>query len=255
MLSRLPRALDGLSIVQLSDFHYDSPLNRRAAEEAVQVTNRLHPDLIVLTGDFVTVSLMRKTDPAAALACFPCAELLSDLKAPFGVLAIMGNHDHFSDPNLITTSLQKHGIGVLRNEAFMVRKNGAAVWIVGLDTVSAGCERLRVAMKSVPPEEAVVLLVHEPDYADIAAGFPIDLQLSGHSHGGQIRLPILGAPYLPQYAKKYPSGLRRIKNLILYTNAGLGTVRVPLRMNCPPEITFLTLHSPKQSVDAANSGT
>jgi len=87
------------------------------------------------------------------------------------------------------------------------------------------------------------LLVHEPDFADDAALYPVDLQLSGHSHGGQIWLPGIGAPWLPLYARRYPRGLRRIGQLTLYTNLGLGTIRVPIRLNCPPEVTLLTLRS------------
>lgn len=100
-------------------------------------------------------------------------------------------------------------------------------------------------LKSVPREEAVVLLSHEPDYADEVARYPVDLQLSGHSHGGQVRLPLLGAPWLPEGAQKYPWGLRKVGNLTLYTNAGLGTIRVPVRLNCPPEITLFTLRAPR----------
>ena len=85
------------------------------------------------------------------------------------------------------------------------------------------------------------MLAHEPDFADVAANYPIDLQLSGHSHGGQVRLPVIGAPVLPELGRKYPWGLRRLRKMSLYTNAGIGTIRLPIRWNCPPEVTLLTL--------------
>ena len=108
-----------------------------------------------------------------------------------------------------------------------------------------GTADLAATLRNVPRDEAVVLLAHEPDYADEACRFPIDLQLSGHSHGGQVRLPFLPPLYLPEMARKYVLGTYQVGPLPLYTNAGLGTVTVPVRLNCPPEITLLTLQSSK----------
>jgi predicted MPP superfamily phosphohydrolase len=102
---------------------------------------------------------------------------------------------------------------------------------------------MHLALHGIPSDELVVLLVHEPDFADKAAHYPVDLQLSGHSHGGQIWLPGIGAPWLPLFARKYPRGLHRIGPLTLYTNMGLGTIRLPIRLNCPPEVTLFTLRS------------
>jgi predicted MPP superfamily phosphohydrolase len=98
-------------------------------------------------------------------------------------------------------------------------------------------------LTSVPKEETVVLLSHEPDFADEATRHSVDLQLSGHSHGGQIWLPIIGAPWLPPFAEKYPRGRYQVGGLTLYTNIGLGTIRVPIRLNCIPEITLFTLRA------------
>ena len=100
---------------------------------------------------------------------------------------------------------------------------------------------LEMALKGIPADEAVVLLAHEPDPADYVANYPVDLQLSGHSHGGQVRIPLVGTPFLPALARKYPWGLRQIKRLILYTNVGIGTIDVPMRLGCPPEVTLITL--------------
>jgi predicted MPP superfamily phosphohydrolase len=98
-------------------------------------------------------------------------------------------------------------------------------------------------LRGIPPVEATILLAHEPDFADEAANYPIDLQLSGHSHGGQIWIPVIGAPWLPPMSRRYPRGLYRVKDLTLYTNMGIGTIHAPIRLNCPPEVTLITLRS------------
>jgi len=122
-----------------------------------------------------------------------------------------------------------------------MERDGARFWLAGVNDVLSQTADLSKTLGSVPAGEAVVLLAHEPDFADEAANFPIDLQLSGHSHGGQVRIPLLPPLYLPKMAKKYVWGTYHIGPLTLYTTAGLGTIRVPVRLNCPPEITLLTL--------------
>jgi hypothetical protein len=102
---------------------------------------------------------------------------------------------------------------------------------------------LDLTLRKTSSTDPVVLLAHEPDFADYAARYPIDLQLSGHSHGGQIRFPLVGAVYLPRLARKYPRGLRKIERLMLYTNVGIGTLYIPVRWNCAPELTLITLRS------------
>ena len=104
-------------------------------------------------------------------------------------------------------------------------------------------DRLDSVLNTLPASDAAILLAHEPDWADYVVNHAVDLQLSGHSHGGQIRLPIIGAPYLPELARKYPWGLHRIGTLALYTNSGIGTIRIPMRLNCPPEVTLITLRA------------
>jgi predicted MPP superfamily phosphohydrolase len=131
---------------------------------------------------------------------------------------------------------------VLANRAQAIERDGARIWLAGVNDVLSGSADLTKALRAVPADDAVILLAHEPDYADYAARFPIDLQLSGHSHGGQIRLPFMPPLFLPPLAKKYILGEYQVGPLSLYTNAGLGTVELPLRFNCPAEITLLTLH-------------
>ena len=129
----------------------------------------------------------------------------------------------------------------MRNRSVPLERGSDRVWLAGIDDLLRGIPSIWDTLRGIPPDEATVLLAHEPDYANDASRFPIDLQLSGHSHGGQIWLPLIGAPWLPNMARKYPRGLYKVRNLTLYTNMGLGTIRAPIRINCPPEITFITL--------------
>jgi hypothetical protein len=141
----------------------------------------------------------------------------------------------------VAQSLQSRGIRVLRNEAVPMEQNGSRIWIAGVDDVLENAADLPWALYRIPPNERVILLAHEPDFADYVARQPVSVQLSGHSHGGQIRLPFVGPPYLPELAHRYPWGLRRIGDLQLYTNVGLGTIGIPIRWNCPPEVTSIRL--------------
>jgi uncharacterized protein len=172
-----------------------------------------------------------------------CAYILRELHAPLGIFAVLGNHDHGRNPQLIARVLDANGITVLRNFGLYVERAGARLWIAGVDDALGGGANLDLALRGIPQDEATVLLAHEPDYADAVRGYPVDLQLSGHSHGGQVRLPLVGAPFLPRLARKYPWGLRQLGSLTLYTNRGIGTTFLPVRLNCPPEVTLLTLRS------------
>jgi uncharacterized protein len=243
-LPRLPAAFDGFKIAQLSDFHYDEVFSVVPVRAGVEMVNRLNADLVVLTGDFVTGSYWtpRRADRKSAWLAEPCAKLLGTLRSRHGSLAVLGNHDVITDAAFVTETLQSHGIPVLRNGSKLFEQDGARLWLCGLDSLD-GAPHLEVAMRGIPPEEAVILLVHEPDFADTAAQHPIDLQLSGHSHGGQIWLPGIGAPWLPEGGRKYPRGQYRVGQMPLYTNIGLGTIRLPVRLNCPPEVTVVTLRA------------
>ncbi len=239
-LRRWPVRLDGFTIALLSDFHYDPYFSVHPLDAAIGMVNSLRPDLIALTGDFVSVPVFGDTAEAAS-AADPCAQRLRQMRAAHGLWAVMGNHDAFTDPDRVTSSLRSAGIQVLSNQSVAIERDGARFWLSGVDDVLGGSADLNATLHDLPANEAVVLLAHEPDYADIVTRHPVDLQLSGHSHGGQVRIPFVRPLYLPDLARKYIWGLYQIGGLTLYTNPGLGTVRVPVRMNCPPEITLLTL--------------
>jgi len=239
-LPRWPEAMSGFTVALLSDFHYDPWFSSHPLHAAIPIVNGLHPDLIVLAGDFVTMPLAGDYEKGA-LAAEPCARILHELSAPHGLWAVLGNHDEGTDRKHVTRALQAENIQVLANHSEPIGRDGARFWLAGVNDVLSRTADLTKTLRPVPDGEAVVLLAHEPDYADEAARFPIDLQLSGHSHGGQVRIPLLPPLYLPKMARKYFRGTYRIGSLMLYTNSGLGTIGVPARLNCPPEITLLTL--------------
>lgn len=246
-IAGLPAELEGLRIAQLSDFHYDEHFTVHPIRTAIEKLNQIKPEVIVLTGDFVTSPAFaenrQQARPGAAAAA-PCARVLAALAPRLRTFAALGNHDVYTDPEEVTRALTTAGIRVLRNEAEPVIFNNRRLWFVGSDDAMEGSPDLARALRGIPGNEPVVLLLHEPDYADEVRRFPIiNAQLSGHSHGGQVRVPFLGAPYLPEMGKKYPWGLRQLGSLLLYTNVGIGTIRVPVRWNCPPEITLFTLRS------------
>jgi uncharacterized protein len=242
ILARWPERMNGFKIALLSDFHFDANFSIHPLHAAIPLVNDLHPDLIVLTGDFVTLPIIGD-ESKAALAAEPCAQLLRQMPAPHGAWAVMGNHDYNTDQAHVTSALEAVGINVLQNQSAAIEFDGTRFWLAGVNDVLSRTADLPETLHRVPANEAVILLAHEPDFADESSKFPIDLQLSGHSHGGQVRLPLLPPLYLPAMAKKYVWGRYLVGPLPLYTNAGLGTVGVAARLNCPPEITLITLKS------------
>jgi len=245
-LRRLPHQFDGFTIVQLSDFHYEEEFSSVPIRHSVDLVNTLHPDLVVLTGDFVTAPLVRLGSlaaRAAARTAFPCAEILGRIHARMGSFAALGNHDAYSNPALVTEALRANRIPVLKNKSVPIEQGGARFWLTGIDDALESQPDLGAAIERIPPGETIILLAHEPDFADEAALTPVDLQLSGHSHGGQIWIPGIGAPWLPPLARNYPRGFYKIENMILYTNIGIGTIRAPIRINCVPEVTLITLRT------------
>ncbi|MGI9952897.1 metallophosphoesterase [Moorellaceae bacterium AZ2] len=237
-LPELPAEVDGLTIVHISDLHYGFG-RFRSKDSMAQITrliSSLDPDLIVFTGD-----LLDRSAESALADTLP----LEGLKAPLGVYAVMGNHDHRFGKEKIARSLADSGVEVLVNRSVRVEKGGRHFWLIGLDDPLTGDPDLARAMAPIPPGDFKILLVHAPDFAPRAARGGIQLQLSGHSHGGQIRLPGVGALYCPPLGREYPLGLREVagSSTQVYTNRGLGTTVLPLRLFCPPEVALLTLRS------------
>jgi hypothetical protein len=232
----LPSDLVGLKIAHLSDLHWGPFTGQEEIGIAVDKANALSPDLVVLTGDYVLYS---------ADYALPCARELAALRAPLGVFAVPGNHDYWTDVDAVTARLRAAGVTLLRNATFWLGKGGVPLWLAGIDDVTERQHDLRSALAGVPAAEPVLLLVHEPDLADQVAGLPyrILLQLSGHSHGGQVNLPLVGPLVLPWLGRKYPVGLQTVADsaLRVYTNRGVGLIPPPVRFNCRPEVALLTL--------------
>lgn len=246
-IAGLPAAFDGMRIAQLSDLHMDEYSEPFFLRDAVARVNQLNPDAVFLTGDFVTWGI--STRSFAEGAAWQCANILTGLNC-LNRYAILGNHDVMVDPKLITTALTDNGMTVLTNACMPIERGGARFWLAGLDDPLTGNPNPELAIPARIrniPNEPIVLMCHAPDYADDLlaqpAGKAVSLMLSGHTHGGQVRLPLIGAMQLPQLGRKYVEGWYRFGNLQLYVNRGLGAVGVPFRFDCPPEITLFTLRT------------
>ena len=241
-INNLPPSFHGYRIVQLSDIHLDEYTEPFFLERIVHKVNALNPDLVLLSGDFITHGSL--TFVAGSHALRRCAEILTTLTAPLRY-AVLGNHDVAFNGPLVTRALTAHGIPVLINQHLPIERNGDRLWLCGVDDPGTSRPNLDLAIPA-KPDGPVILMAHEPDYADDVLAHPrgplVDVMLSGHSHGGQIRLPFLGPLILPPMGEKYPEGLYRLRHLQLYVNRGIGTVGLPFRLNCPPEITLITLN-------------
>lgn len=240
VLSRLPMEFHGFRIAQLTDIHFGPNIGHSHVEKCLRVAHEFKPDVLALTGDFVGHPFRKGYGPEGARFAEPCSDALVGLK-DVPQLAILGNHDHWNDAEIVHGALAERGITVLRNSSTVMERGGKRLWIGGVDDAFAGKADLPATLAKVPSGEATILLAHEPDYADYATRFPVDLQLSGHSHGGQVRLPGIGPLILPAMARKYHTGHYRIGALQLYTSRGVGVINPPVRFNCPPEVTLITL--------------
>lgn len=232
-LKRLPKTLDGFRIVHLSDIHHSPFTDLAHISRAVEMSNQLKPDMFVLTGDFVS------HEPEYIA---PAAEVLGRLESEFGTFACLGNHDHWTDAALVTSSLRDNGIRVLINEGFRFTARGASVWLCGVDDYMVGKTDLRAALRGSFPDEMKLLLAHNPKILNRAARASVDLILSGHTHGGQIKLRDDEKRILPR-RRKFASGLYRRKDAQIYITRGIGTVVVPMRYGCPPEISVIELRA------------
>jgi hypothetical protein len=227
----LPHDLDGLKVAQLSDLHRSMIVPDMLIRTAVRMTNELAPDIVVLTGDFVS---------HASSNAAPCAEMLSSLKAHRGIYAVVGNHDHWTNVRVVTESLKSHGFEVLSNANTRL---SPGLTILGLDDYWAGEPDQGKTWKGANTRDACIFLSHNPGAVREMKGREC-LMITGHTHGGQVNIPFIPRNLLPDMRGwKYISGWYREGKVDMYVNRGIGTVFPPIRFMCPPEITLFTLRA------------
>ncbi len=231
-LKRLPKKLDGFKIIHLSDTHHSPFTSLEHIARAVKIANRLKPDMFILTGDYVSHE---------AKYIKPVAKVLGELESEFGTFACLGNHDHWTDPGLVTQSFRKQGINVLINEGFRFGARGGSFWLAGVDDHMVGKTDLPAALRGSFPDEMKLLLAHNPVIFRKSVRARVDLTLSGHTHGGQIKIRDDEKRIIRR--RKLSSGLHERRDSQIYITRGIGTVVLPVRYQCPPEISFITLNS------------
>lgn len=240
-LPRLDPAFGGLRIVQMSDFHLGHGLDQEQLNAILDLALTEEPDAFFLTGDFID-KYSNLMSPKEAVELLPAS--FSKLSAVKPTFAVLGNHDHRIGGVQVEQALTSAGITVLRNSITALQRNGSSLTIAGLDDVREKQDRLDLLLPQLREDSSALLLAHEPDSADAtSATGRFAVQFSGHTHGGQIKAPLLGPLYLPEWGRKYPQGLYRVSEMLLYTNRGIGVTSVNIRFNCRPEMTVFTLES------------
>jgi predicted MPP superfamily phosphohydrolase len=236
-LPNLSLGFDGITLTQISDIHLGGWMNRKRLSRVVDLVNELDSNLVAITGDFVSTNPEHLRQDLTAE--------LSRIKAEDGVYASMGNHDHWTNVVVVRQIVKASGIKELKNDHITLQRGKEQFHLCGVDDYWEKHADAEKVVKNMPAEGCAVLMAHEPDYADISAETGrFDLQISGHSHGGQVVLPFIGPPVIPSYAEKYPLGIYKVKEMIQYTNRGAGMIKPYVRFNCRPEITVFALHSP-----------
>ncbi|WP_138415131.1 metallophosphoesterase [Aquibacillus sediminis] len=234
---KIPKEFDAFKIAQFSDTHIGFHYSLDQFEQLVIKLNEQKPDLVVFTGDLVDAPDTYKWNKRLI-------RILSTIQAPYGKFWIYGNHDHGGyGTDIVKEVMDKSDFTLLQNSHTTIKKDNASFLLIGLDDVMLGKPDVRAATKQTNNDLFSLLLVHEPDYADVVQNYPVDVQLSGHSHGGQVQIPFFGHVYTPTYAQKYVEHNYKIgpHPLYLYVSRGIGTTRLPYRFLCKPEITMFEL--------------
>ena len=232
-IKNLPQRFEGFRITQLTDIHHSDILGIDEVQRVVHLAQQTNPNMFVLTGDYTT-TYRRYIEP--------CAEALSRLNAPEGVWAVLGNHDHYTDPELTTRAFQRHHITVLNNLNTSVQNGPDTLQLAGIDDWSWNGTDWKKAFEGLDNQLPTILLSHQPAVLEFPQTQQMSLILSGHTHGGQIKLPWLGP--IARFATKdlkYAQGLFRYGEVQLYVSSGTGVIGLPIRMGVRPEITVLRL--------------
>ena len=246
-IKSLPHAFEGVKIAQLSDIHMNEFTEPFLLREAINRINHERVDYVFLTGDYVTADVLPKQ--LIIMAARQCGRLLSGLECKRRY-AVFGNHDARDGELEVGDAMSEANLVFLRNTHVPPERKGGRVWLAGIDDPVNGMPDQGTAIpESIRhiPSEPVILMCHAPDYIDRLNTHPtgqaISLVLSGHTHGGQVRMPFVGPLFLPSWGRKYVEGLFNVGSMQLYVNRGIGSVGVPFRFDCRPEITIFTLRS------------
>jgi uncharacterized protein len=234
-IADLPVEFAGLTIAHLSDIHHGPYTSLDYINRCVEIVNSLGPDIVALTGDYTF---------AGKSYIEPCAEVLKGLRPRIDTYAVLGNHDYYASAGLVARAFRAAGLNLLIDQKERLEHRGEKLWVMGLDDLYYGETDLRRMMREISQEEPKIVLAHEPDFIETFAekNKHADLIMSGHTHGGQIRLPLLGAPQVPsKYGQRYAMGLNHKGAMQIYTTRGIGTIILPTRFDCPPEIVLYTL--------------
>ncbi len=232
-LKRLPKKLNGFRLVHLSDIHHSPFTNLDHIENAVQTANDLQPDMFVLTGDYVS----HETEYIK-----PVGEVLGRLSSEFGTYACLGNHDHWTDAEAVTNALRANDIKVLVNEGFRFIAGDVSFWLCGVDDYMLKRTDLAAALRGSFPDELKMLLAHNPVILRQAMKYDVDVMFSGHTHGGQVKIRESEKKVLA-HRRKLSSGLHERNGTQIYITRGIGTVVLPVRYQCPPEISLIELRA------------
>ena len=239
-LPRLAKAFEGFRLVQVSDIHMGGWMNAEHFSYVMKLALAQEADLLALTGDFVNYHGKRQVDVVVMEELSEVFNMLGGLPR----VGILGNHDHLTDPDAIRQMMEKNQILDLTNGVHTIVRGGEYLHIAGVDDMGNGYPDLNKVLATLPKDGSAILLSHEPDFADMSARTGrFDLQISGHSHGGQVVLPFVGPPYLPWGGRKYYDGLYQVGTMLQYTNRGVGMTGPSIRFNCRPEITVFTLQA------------
>jgi hypothetical protein len=230
----IPPAFEGIRVALLSDFHHGKLVSPERIRDSVSLANSLKPDLIALTGDYVH----RGKEWIAG-----CFHELAGLRAPLGVVGVLGNHDHYTGAGgAVRRAMRDAGIVDLTNRGIEIRRNGEALHVCGVGDLWHEKQILKSALAGSNRPHSAILLSHNPDYVEHIRDNRVGLVLSGHTHGGQCVFPLIGAPILPsRFGQKYASGLCQGPVAKVFVTTGVGHSFPPLRLNCPAEVALLTL--------------
>ena len=234
-----------LRIGFVTDTHVGPTVSAADLDRAMQLLMDEEPDLLLLGGDYVSESPRYIPETTDVIGGYTSG-------LPLGALAVFGNHDYANDAPRMERLLSSRDVRVLRNEAAPLPDTD--LWIAGIDDAMLSVADVAGTFAHIPEHAPVVALWHEPDGADEVAPYGALLQLSGHSHGGQVRLPVLGHVAAPSGGRRYVSGLYNARGMPVYTSHGVGAYRPPVRYRCAPEVTLISLHLPQDQCVKATQG-